>query len=178
MFAHEGERSLIDISLFAVRLYEHFNSSRFIYLILELCPGGDLSKYIRKLGRIEERVAQTFLRQLSDGLHFLQSKNLIHRCVHRWAHVCLFMRSRWLATFCHVSHRDLKPANVLLSESSEFAILKLADFGFAKQLAEAAMAQTPCGTPLYMVRLDSPSSSTSVALRNSVGCVHGMWHHG
>ena len=49
--------------------------------------------------------------------------------------------------------RDLKPANVLLSESSEYATLKLADFGFAKHLAEASLAQTQCGSPLYMVRL-------------------------
>ena len=43
-----------------------------------------------------------------------------------------------------------QPANVLLTEFSENATLKLADFGFAKHLAEASMAQTPCGTPLYM----------------------------
>jgi serine/threonine-protein kinase ULK/ATG1 len=108
-----------------VRLYEHFNSSKSIYLILELCPGGDLSKYIKRCRRIDEHVAQRFLRQLSDGLLFLNQRNLIHR--------------------------DLKPANVLLSEASENAILKLADFGFAKVLAEASLAQTPCGTPLYMV---------------------------
>lgn len=39
---------------------------------------------------------------------------------------------------------------MLLTEFSENATLKLADFGFAKHLAEASMAQTPCGTPLYM----------------------------
>ena len=50
-------------------------------------------------------------------------------------------------------YRDLKPANVLLSESSEYATLKLADFGFAKHLAEASLAQTQCGSPLYMVNI-------------------------
>ena len=107
-----------------VRLYDHFSSSRYIYLVLELCEGGDLSKYIKKCKRVDERLAVSFLKQLSDGLYFLSQKNLIHR--------------------------DLKPANVLLSECSERATLKLADFGFAKHLAEASMAQTPCGTPLYM----------------------------
>ena len=85
--------------LLLVRLYEHFNSARYIYLIIELCPGGDLSKYIKRLRRIDERTAQGFLRQLSDGLYFLNQKNLIHR--------------------------DLKPANVLLSEASDCAILKV-----------------------------------------------------
>jgi serine/threonine-protein kinase ULK2 len=105
-----------------VQLFEHFSSSRYIYLVLELCPGGDLSKFIRKFHRVEEIIAQGFLRQLSDGLHFLQEKNVIHR--------------------------DLKPANVLLSEFSNQATLKIADFGFAKHLVEASMAQTPCGSPL------------------------------
>lgn len=105
-----------------VQLYEHFSSSRYIYLVLELCPGGDLSKFIKKYRRVKEPIAQIFLRQLSDGLHFLQGKNVIHR--------------------------DLKPANILLSEFSEQAVLKIADFGFAKHLVEASMAQTPCGSPL------------------------------
>lgn len=105
-----------------VQLFEHFSSSRYIYLVLELCPGGDLSKFIKKYHRVEEIIAQGFLRQLSDGLHFLQEKNVIHR--------------------------DLKPANVLLSEFSNHATLKIADFGFAKHLVEASMAQTPCGSPL------------------------------
>lgn len=51
-----------------------------------------------------------------------------------------------------IMHRDLKPANVLLSESSDGAMLKLADFGFAKHLGAVTLAQTRCGTPLYMVR--------------------------
>ena len=108
-----------------VQLFEHFSSQRYIYLVLELCPGGDLSKFIKKRGRLDEPVAHVFLKQITDGLKFLQSKNVIHR--------------------------DLKPANILLSEASDRALLKIADFGFAKQLAEvASMAQTPCGSPLYM----------------------------
>lgn len=65
-------------------------------------------------------MAYKFLHQLTRGLQFLDEKNIIHR--------------------------DLKPANILLSEQSENAILKIADFGFARQLSEAAMAQTQCGT--------------------------------
>lgn len=108
-----------------VKLYEYFSSEKNFYLVLELCEGGDLSRYIKKNKRLDERVAHKFLLQLSNGLLFLQEKNFIHR--------------------------DLKPANVLLSEFSENAILKLADFGFAKHLAGASLAQTRCGTPLYMV---------------------------
>lgn len=108
-----------------VRLYENFSSEKNIYLVLELCLGGDLSKFIKRRVRLDERLSISFLAQLTSGLAFLQEKNFIHR--------------------------DLKPANVLLSEASDNAILKLADFGFARQLSEASLAQTRCGTPLYMV---------------------------
>jgi serine/threonine-protein kinase ULK/ATG1 len=108
-----------------VKLHEYFSSEKNFYLVLELCEGGDLSKYIKKSKRLSERVAHSFLLQLVNGLTFLQDKNFIHR--------------------------DLKPANVLLTEFSENATLKLADFGFAKHLAGASLAQTRCGTPLYMV---------------------------
>ena len=51
----------------------------------------------------------------------------------------------------NVMHRDLKPQNLLLSEDSLQATLKIADFGFAREIEEASMAETMCGTPLYMV---------------------------
>ena len=44
-------------------------------------------------------------------------------------------------------HRDLKPTNILLHNG----VIKLADFGFCKSLAEPnQMAQTMLGSPLYM----------------------------
>jgi serine/threonine-protein kinase ULK/ATG1 len=107
-----------------VRLYGTFTSKNNIYLVLEYCGGGDLQIFIRKHKRLEESVARGFLIQLARGLHFLHSKNVIHR--------------------------DIKPQNLLLSEFSPNATIKFADFGFAKHLHEASMAQTPCGTPLYM----------------------------
>ena len=108
-----------------VRLFENLTSGRHIYLILEYCPGGDMTKYIRKHHHLTEPVAKGFFLQLLDGLSFLHSKRVIHR--------------------------DLKPQNLLLTESSPSALVKIADFGFAKHLTEASMAQTACGTPLYMV---------------------------
>lgn len=108
-----------------IRLHEYFGSEKNFYLVLELCEGGDLSKFIKKNKRLDEPIAHSFLKQLTIGLTFLHGKSFIHR--------------------------DLKPANVLLTQANNHAILKLADFGFAKHLASASLAQTRCGTPLYMV---------------------------
>ena len=46
--------------------------------------------------------------------------------------------------------RDLKPQNLLLSDDSSQAVLKIADFGFARDLQPQRMADTLCGSPLYM----------------------------
>ena len=54
-------------------------------------------------------------------------------------------------------HRDLKPQNILLTKrdklDSLLPVLKLADFGFARYLGSSgtSMANTFCGSPLYMV---------------------------
>jgi serine/threonine protein kinase len=62
---------------------------------------------------------------------------------------------RWLVQICsalyychaqHILHRDLKSENILLDESG--AGVKVADFGFAKELTESgAFATTRLGTP-------------------------------
>ena len=75
----------------------------------------------------------------------------------------------------NISHRDIKPQNLLLTgplpmdemndpskndgdeearrhvdfPSSQFA-LKIADFGFARHLQTTSLAETLCGSPLYM----------------------------
>ncbi|KAI0672360.1 Pkinase-domain-containing protein [Trametes maxima] len=140
------------------RLLDVIRAERNIYLIMEFCAGGDLANYIKKRGRVEgleyvpspgaaltyyphpksgglsEIVVRSFLRQLARAVKFLRQRNLIHR--------------------------DIKPQNLLLNPSGpeEHArghpvgvpVLKVADFGFARFLPQAMMAETLCGSPLYM----------------------------
>ncbi|KAL6760431.1 kinase-like domain-containing protein [Haematococcus lacustris] len=95
-----------------------------IFLVLEYCGGGDLSHYLRRYGRVPEGQARHLLLQLVEGLKVLRSHNLIHR--------------------------DLKPQNLLLTDGSRQPGLKIADFGFARDLQPQGLAETLCGSPLYM----------------------------
>lgn len=91
-----------------------------IYLILEWCSGGDLSRFIRSRRILPERIARRFLQQIACALQFLHEKN--------------------------ISHLDLKPQNILLSGS----VLKLADFGFAQYMSPWDEQSVLRGSPLYM----------------------------
>ncbi|GES74181.1 Pkinase-domain-containing protein [Rhizophagus clarus] len=127
-----------------------------IHLIMEFCSMGDLSNYIKRRGDVNgiaatdpgapplkhttnglnEYVVRHFLLQLANALEFLRSQNLIHR--------------------------DIKPQNLLLQPpptdkqkghivgSPDLPILKIADFGFARILPSTSLAETLCGSPLYM----------------------------
>uniref|UniRef100_A0A665VUL5 Serine/threonine-protein kinase ULK3 n=1 Tax=Echeneis naucrates TaxID=173247 RepID=A0A665VUL5_ECHNA len=91
-----------------------------IYLIMEWCSGGDLSRFIRSRRILPEKVAQRFLQQIACALQFLNERN--------------------------ISHLDLKPQNILLSGSD----LKLADFGFAQYMSPWDEQSVLRGSPLYM----------------------------
>ncbi|CAN8253953.1 unnamed protein product [Cochlearia groenlandica] len=107
-----------------IRFYEAIETGERIYLVLEYCSGGDLAGYINLHGKVSESVAKHFMRQLALGLQVLQEK--------------------------HCIHRDLKPQNLLLSTKEVTPMLKIGDFGFARSLTPESMAETFCGSPLYM----------------------------
>lgn len=50
----------------------------------------------------------------------------------------------------NIAHRDLKPENLLYSKPDALGVLKLTDFGFAKETFLKETLQTPCYTPYYV----------------------------
>ncbi|KAL9229039.1 hypothetical protein vseg_004555 [Gypsophila vaccaria] len=107
-----------------IRLFDSVETEDRIFLVLEYCDGGDLGEYIHRHGRVSEDVARHFMKQLAAGLQVLRENHLIHR--------------------------DLKPQNLLLSSKEATPMLKIGDFGFARYLNSQALAETLCGSPLYM----------------------------
>jgi serine/threonine-protein kinase ULK/ATG1 len=145
-----------------VELLDYQQTDTHFHLIMEYCSLGDLSYFIRKKDELIQKhplvktmfnkypspensnglhkiLVLNYLKQLSSALEFLRSKNLVHR--------------------------DIKPQNLLLSPPvfqqelfdergfvglPDLPILRIADFGFARFLPNTSLAETLCGSPLYM----------------------------
>lgn len=134
-----------------VCLHEVHKTEHHFYLVLEYCGGGDVQGLIRsrRAGRLSEGLTRRLMRDLAAGLKFLWGQELIHR--------------------------DIKPQNLLLTGPlpldevddpekmdeaeqkrrewnypSHLFALKIADFGFARHLQTTSLAETLCGSPLYM----------------------------
>jgi serine/threonine protein kinase len=103
-----------------VQLYEVIATETSIWLVTELCAGGELFDYLVEQGRIDELEARTLFGQL-----------------------CLAV------AYCHdqgVVHRDLKLENVLLDDHCQ---VKLSDFGFTREFERGTLMDTFCGTTGY-----------------------------
>jgi serine/threonine protein kinase len=106
-----------------VKLYNTFEDDDLIYLVLELCSGGELYTQIKQEGRLVEEDAKSLCSQIVEALGYLHAKGIIHR--------------------------DLKLGNLLLSEDR--TLVKVADFGLAVKLKNFSEERnTLCGTPNYI----------------------------
>ncbi|KOC67541.1 Serine/threonine-protein kinase ULK3 [Habropoda laboriosa] len=106
-----------------VEMKDFFWDKGYIYIVMELCHGGDLSSFIKKRHKLPEHICRRFLQQLALALEYLRNNN--------------------------VSHMDLKPQNLLLTKKSQLT-LKVGDFGFAQYLSNSEQKFAIRGSPLYM----------------------------
>nr|XP_017518153.2 hormonally up-regulated neu tumor-associated kinase isoform X1 [Manis javanica]XP_036870704.1 hormonally up-regulated neu tumor-associated kinase isoform X2 [Manis javanica] len=93
------------------------------YLVMELCPGGNLMHKIYEKKRLEESEARRYIRQLISAVEHLHRAGVVHR--------------------------DLKIENLLLDEDNN---IKLIDFGLsncAGILGHSDPFSTQCGSPAY-----------------------------
>lgn len=153
-----------------VALHDCIETSTHINLIMEYCELGDLSLLIKKREKLithpathdmarkypiapnsglHEVVIRHFLKQLASALEFLRSKNYVHRDVKPQNLLLLpsrAFRDQRAFPIMSASHDSMIPIAGLAS----LPMLKLADFGFARVLPSTSLADTLCGSPLYM----------------------------
>ena len=103
-----------------ITLYDTIINDDYIYIVMEYCKYGDLRKFLKNK-KINEYKAQIIMKQLVSGLKYLYDNNIFHR--------------------------DLKPQNILVAEN---CIIKITDFGLAKECENNNLSDTICGSPIYM----------------------------
>jgi calcium/calmodulin-dependent protein kinase I len=107
-----------------VQLYEEYCEGPHCYLVMEYMKGGELFERIIEKRTFSEKEARDATRCLLEALQYMHQKR--------------------------VAHRDLKPENLLLPSRDAHTNIKLADFGFARELTSANAFRTLCGTPGYL----------------------------
>ena len=103
-----------------------YDDGTVVHMVMELMQGGELLDKLLKQKFFSEREAAEVLAVLADTLRYLHQQGVVHR--------------------------DLKPSNILYANvDCTPASLRIADFGFAKQLrAENGLLMTPCYTANFV----------------------------
>ncbi|EGR30641.1 protein kinase domain protein [Ichthyophthirius multifiliis] len=112
-----------------IRLYEIYEDQRKIYLVMELCQGGELFDLITTRQKFTEQEARIIFKQVALALSYCHSHG--------------------------ICHRDLKPENLLLYIKDDITSIKVADFGLScifksKNQQEKKQLQGRAGSAYYM----------------------------
>lgn len=104
-----------------VRLFDYFQDSRMLYLVLEFINGGEMFTHIQKQKNhcFNSKVTKFFAAETVLAFEYLHNLDVIFR--------------------------DLKPENMLIDSRGH---IRLTDFGFAKRVTDKTW--TMCGTPEYL----------------------------
>lgn len=103
-------------------------------------------------GGLNEVIVRHFLKQLASALEFLRKGNFIHRDV-KPQNLLLNPSPLFYAKFkpeALAEAGDEKNLLVPAAGIETLPVLKIADFGFARSLPSTSLAETLCGSPLYM----------------------------
>ncbi|KAG1140180.1 hypothetical protein G6F37_010448 [Rhizopus arrhizus] len=108
-----------------VSLHDIYESDDAVYIVTDLCTGGELFQRIVERGTYTEAMAADLVRQMLEGLAYLHSQDIVHR--------------------------DIKPENLLFKTPEEDSELLITDFGLSKLLKDHnQVLTTACGTPGYV----------------------------
>jgi len=109
-----------------IDVYENrYGKDDCLLIVMECMEGGELFERIQQKGEtpFTEKEAAAIIRMIAVAVAHLHAMN--------------------------IAHRDLKPENLLFAKKLDESLLKLTDFGFAKETVSVSL-QTPCYTPYYV----------------------------
>ncbi|CAD8176403.1 unnamed protein product [Paramecium octaurelia] len=107
---------------FIVKLNYAFQTLDHLYLVMDLCPGGDLATHLELVNHFPEHIVKIYAAEITLALEALHQQGIIFR--------------------------DLKPENVVLDKDGH---AQLTDFGLSKQgIDEEMLNQSFCGTLAYL----------------------------
>jgi len=109
-----------------VKLFETFEDSEQIHLVMELCKGSDLRNRLGQVRTFSEPQVALIMQQIFRAVYYIHRHEIVHR--------------------------DLKTENFMLLTDGpiEDNTVKLIDFGLSRHLPKGRLASTLCGTSLYM----------------------------
>lgn len=104
---------------FLIDYIAHFKNNANLFIVLELCIGGEMHVHLKRQQKFEENLCKFYAAQVVLALEYLH--------------------------FVGIIFRDLKPENIVIDRNG---YLKITDFGFAKKI-DRKKTKTICGTPEY-----------------------------
>eukprot|EP00434_Breviolum_minutum_P012460 symbB.v1.2.010977.t2/scaffold725.1/size168906/3 len=109
-----------------VKLYEHFEDKRYMYMVMEFCQGGELFDRLLEVGNFSENQAAIIMQQIFRGVYYLHTMKIVHR--------------------------DLKIENFMFAGEGpvEANMIKIIDFGFARSFEEGQFLKTKVGAPYFV----------------------------
>jgi serine/threonine protein kinase len=108
-----------------LKMYEIYESSKYLHLLLPYLEGGELFERIKAKTLYKESDAIQVMKLLLSALEYMAFQKIVHR--------------------------DLKPENLLLAKKGDDSSLVIADFGLAAYITEEEkLLYQRCGTPGYV----------------------------
>ncbi|OHT09455.1 hypothetical protein TRFO_04514 [Tritrichomonas foetus] len=137
-----------------VKLYSVEKSKSHFFLIMEYCNGGDLSGLIKENPQgIPEPIIKIIAQQIADGLFYLHRHEIVHRDL-KPQNILLSKPKNIEIEETNTSNQtntSINTSNQINTSKESFeSVAKIADFGFARFLKPFDLAETMCGSPMYM----------------------------
>jgi len=107
-----------------IRFYDFYEDIHFLYVVMELCKGGEVFAKIVEMKRFSEKNAALLAQQMLRALNYIHDLK--------------------------IAHRDIKAENFMLSEPSVTSAVKMIDFGMATKFKQDQVLTELCGSPHYL----------------------------